>query len=969
LSRKLKLSILSAVLLGGALFLPWSPVAAQYNEPNFGKNKIQYRQFDWKIYRSPHFNVHYYTDEETRLQTVVSLAESAYDHLSREFNFQIKDPIPLLFFATHSQFEQNNVILNFIPEGVGAFASPIRFRMVMPVDVPDAELYQLISHELTHIFQYYMLFQGSLTKGVATSPPTWFMEGMASYMAKDESPRDQMFLRDAVVNDNIPPVTQVDIGGFFAYRFGHAVFDFIEERWGKDGFLDFIYEVRNTITSQIGRAVKRTFKIEPEDFDLEFRRWLRKKYLPQLIETGEPGDFGRVFRVKDSPNAESISPVASPSGDLVAAFSIYRGDLDVVLFDAQKRTFVRSLTKGFTNKYQYLVAQELALGRKTGRDLSFSPDGNTIAVFAHRERGRSLLLLDVLKGGIRDIIDMPDIEQQLSPAFSPDGKKVAFSGYKGGHFDLFLLDLASREITPLTNDEIYDGAPAFSPDGKSLAFISVVGTEGHNKIFRMDLAHPGQRYAVLPGPSNENDPVYSPDGKRIYFTSDRKDAKENIFSIDLASGEAREYTNVVSGAFMPTLLREPTGTERLVFTGYWKGKFDLFVTDVDQPIGKSETVAVPAEPATTKELPRFEPDIQVSIDDANKSKYRGFKFFLEDAQSFIGVDSSNTYVGRVVLNFSDYLGNRRILANLSSIDSFSNFDLLYIDLTHRTQWQVELFDNRSFYVAEDTLRGTLQRGRTAYQVTGAVASLVYPLNFYHRAEIGAGYVFRKANLQGFVIDNATGDLTPVLVSISDSFPVIQGALVGDTAVYAEYGGVAGRRWRLNANYAPNLQKGGGAVTSGVDLDFRQYLPITRRSNLAMRVFAGASSGNNPSPYYFGGLDTLRGSDLYSFAGDRAFFANLEYRFPLIDLLATPVVHFQGIRGNVFVDVGGAWYHNAQPFRFYDSDSGTLRDAVAAYGFGLTVQLFGLDLNWDFAKRWNLKESQGRQTSFWIGARF
>ena len=42
-------------------------------------------------------------------------------------------------------------------------------------------------HELTHIFQFHMLFQGNLAKAAASGPPTWFMEGMASYMAKDES--------------------------------------------------------------------------------------------------------------------------------------------------------------------------------------------------------------------------------------------------------------------------------------------------------------------------------------------------------------------------------------------------------------------------------------------------------------------------------------------------------------------------------------------------------------------------------------------------------------------------------------------------------------------------------------------------------------------------------------------------------------------------------------------------------------
>jgi hypothetical protein len=87
------------------------------------------------------------------LEKVASFAESEYDRLSREFDYQIKDPTPLIFFATHSAFEQNNVLPGFVPENIGAFASPVRFRMVLPVDLPDQELLELIGHELTHIFQ------------------------------------------------------------------------------------------------------------------------------------------------------------------------------------------------------------------------------------------------------------------------------------------------------------------------------------------------------------------------------------------------------------------------------------------------------------------------------------------------------------------------------------------------------------------------------------------------------------------------------------------------------------------------------------------------------------------------------------------------------------------------------------------------------------------------------------------------
>ncbi|MFL6199698.1 MAG: BamA/TamA family outer membrane protein [Thermoanaerobaculia bacterium] len=965
----------AGLVLAGAL-LPLRPAAGQasaapqWRGEGFGKNKIQYREFDWKIYRSPHFNVHYYSSEEVSLQKVVSLAESAYDQLARGFNFQIKDPIPLIYYATHSAFEQNNIIMNFIPEGVGAFASPTRFRMVLPIDMPDSELMELILHELTHIFEYHMLFQGSLAKAVATTPPTWFMEGLASYMAKDETARDKMFLRDAVVNDNIPPISRSDFGGFFAYRFGHAVFDFIEERWGRDGFLDFLYEIRNTVGGRPERAVERAFKLEPEEFDLEFRRWLRKKYLPELVETGEPGDFGRLFRIENQSVTRETSPATSPSGDLVAAVSASKGDVDVVLFDAEKRVFLRNLTKGYTNDYQYLIAQEMQIGRQMGRDISFSPDGNTIAVFAKREKGRSLLLLDVLNGGIRQTIDMPDIEQQLAPAWSPDGRTIAFSGWRNGRFDIFTIDVESRAIANFTDDEIFDGAPVYSPDGRSIVLVSVVG-DGYAKLFRIDLDKPGQRYQLTGGESNENDPVYSPDGKRIYFTSDR-DGRDNIYSLDLATGELRQHTNVVTGASQPTVVPEPEssehGDERLVFTGFWKQTFNLYVTDVEEPVKEPTKEAVPVEPTLAQDIPRFEPDIQVTLDDANKDKYGGFKFFLEDAQAYAGVDDNQTYVGRILLIFSDNLGDKRILADISSVESFSNYDVIYADFSRRIQWQAHLFDQRLYYLEPNFRRGQFERAGKAVQFTGAIGSLIYPFTFYTRAEIGAGYMLRQFNAPVFE-QLETGEQVLVdFVPVKDDGPILQGALVGDSAGFANWGPITGRRWRLDASYSPDLD-GSGTLFSSADIDFRQYFAVTRRSNLAFRAFAGINEGNLPSPIFIGGMDTLRGGRFRDILGDRAFFANVEYRFPLVDLVATPVLNFQGIRGVFFFDVGGAWFGGVQDFEFYNSDENRLEDGIAAYGYGITVQFLGIDLNWDFARRTDLKDAQDYRTTFWIGTRF
>ena len=72
----------------------------------FGQNKIVYDKFNWNIYHSTHFDVYFYDEERPALQRVVDNAESAYLDLSQKFNYQISKKIPLIFYATHSAFEQ-----------------------------------------------------------------------------------------------------------------------------------------------------------------------------------------------------------------------------------------------------------------------------------------------------------------------------------------------------------------------------------------------------------------------------------------------------------------------------------------------------------------------------------------------------------------------------------------------------------------------------------------------------------------------------------------------------------------------------------------------------------------------------------------------------------------------------------------------------------------------------------------------
>ena len=963
-----------------------APAAAQYDTgyANFGQNKIAYDQFDWQTYKSTHFTIFFYKKESVTLGKVASYAESAYDDISRAFNFQIPKSINLIYYADHSDFEQTNTLLNFIPEGIGAFALPSRNRMVLPVDLPDEKLQQLIAHELTHVFQFEILFGGNYLRASTTNAPQWLMEGMASYFGNDEDNKDRMVLRDAVLADQVPEVSQKGVNGYFAYRFGHAVFDFIAAEWGKDAVREFVFEFRNLIGPSIDKAIKRAFNVSAEDFDIKFRRFLRQRYLKILTERGEPTDFGERFKIEDTPSAE-LSPRAYPSGDFVAAVSTYKDKADIVVMSNRDRKLYRNLTRGYTTRYEYLVAQWIETGPQQGADLAVSPDGNVVAVFARRERGRDLLLLNALDGGIRDSIVMPDLDQQLSPVFSPDGTTVAFHALKDGKADIWTYNLQTKQYANLTNDEAFDFAPVYAVDGKWLYYSSVRGTKA--KLFRLDPSDPARREQITYGEWNDEEPALSPDGKRLFFTSDRDGGIYNIYSVNLETGETLLHTNVVAGAFTPTVFVGKDNAEKLVFTAYYKRRFTLYIADSKKSVRRLPELNPTVTPVEPASLPRYQPAIEVSIDPEKIAKKPSHKLYLEDAQINAGVNTDQTFVTDTLLIFGDNLGDRRFIAQIFSVSTYTDFRLTYLDISKRFQKGIEVSDSRQYFYNVDQF-GNVVRSQLATRITGGRFVGSYPLSRYLRVDPQLGFFSRK--LPGYAVYNADGSQRYVSLARTDNYPQVAFSLIGDTALYQSWGPFSGTRFVLSANYAPDFQKNrtvngatpGTALTAGASADLRHYFKITKRILLATRLYGAYSRGNAPDVYAFGGLDTLRGLDYRAQIGNTLAYANFEIRFPLIDYLILPVGGLRDIRGRVFFDVGGAALKD-QNFQFWSTkgcrdpqthvignDGLCLVNGKASYGFGIEVNLLGLPLHWDFARLTNIRHTLSSfKTAFYIGPTF
>ena len=195
---------------------------------------------------------------------------------------------------------------------------------------------------------------------------------------------------------------------------------------------------------------------------------------------------------------------------------------------------MRNLTKGWTNSTRY-SSREAFAGR---RDLSWSPVGDEVAVFARRENRRPLIIYDALRGRLVSANRTARATvETASPAFSPDGKRVAFEGNRDGIVDIFELDLAAGTIRNLTQDDFFDANPWYAPDGKTLA-LQPADRGKHWKIFSVDLADPSLKTQLTFGAFNDIQPSYSRDGKRVYFSSDRgPEGIFNIHALELATGE------------------------------------------------------------------------------------------------------------------------------------------------------------------------------------------------------------------------------------------------------------------------------------------------------------------------------------------------------------------------------------------------------------------------------------------------
>lgn len=887
-----------AACLVWLLVLP-SAAPAQY----FGRNKIQYRTFDFQVLATDHFDIYYYPEEAEAARIVARMAERWYARLSRFFTHELRGRQPLVLYAAPAHFRQTNAVESAIGEGTGGLTEALKRRIVLPMAGSLADTDHVLGHELVHAFQFDIT--GNDPREVEFSLPDilqyplWFAEGMAEYLSV--GPLDAttaMWMRDAALTEKLPHIKGLNDPRLFPYRWGHAFWAFIGSKYGDRAVSSLLRSAANPRFDMVGLAAQ--LGSDPDRLTEEWHQSIRatiaavRNELPAL--TSEP----RLLLSEDNGGGRiNVGPKLSPDGTRVAFFS-EKDRLSVDLFVANTETgrIERKLLSSATDPH----FDSLQFLQSAG---AWRPDGKQLVITVLRAGRPALAFIDPNNGRITREIRLDGLDDALSPAWAPDGQSIVISGNRGGLADLYLINLPAGAVTPLTSDPFADLEPVFTPDGKSLVFVTERFSTDLATLrpatlrlatMSLDTKAVAPLHAFLRG--KHLSPQVSRDGRTVTFVAD-PDGVSNLYRIGIEGGPVTRLTAMATGiagiASTSPTLSMAADTDRLAFSVFERDGHALYILNpqhiVEMVPPAVSTVAAALTPdavngrgrslssLVTGDIARLLNDHDRGLPppgpDVRSEPYtRPLQLDIVSQPTLMaGVDSFGAFVGgSISALFSDMLGDRvlSVGAQVSGdIDDLGG-QLSYLSRRHRWNWAASLdaVPYRLGYLTweKDTEAGTTTLREVVERQTyrGGSFMTAYPFSRATRLEVGAGAhaVSFTREIRDRVYDTATEDLlerrdSEEQVARSLGLYELTGALVHDTSLNGAISPILGRRYRFemrttrgSLQYSTAVPHAGAAGDTGLARDARRPVRARQRTPAARALLRRPSGAGARIWFWF-----------------------------------------------------------------------------------------------------------------------
>ena len=891
------------------------PVSAAQTDPSFS----------WMTLTSSHFLIHYHQGEETLARRTAVLAEDVHTRL-----------VPRMKSQPHTP---TNIVLVDAMDDANGWATPLPYNLITlyitpPTGVPglgaqyyDDWMRMLITHEYTHIVQLDMTnsFPRALRDifGNLYFPnmwqPVWLKEGLAVYEeteltagGRNRSPATDMVLRMAVLENNFPDMshaanfTEKWPAGDVPYLFGGDFTSFIAKKYGREKLADLSIDYSGRWWPfLVNSSAQRVFGSGYPALWHEWKSGLSGRY---------GADERRVLaqsltrsRALTQRGYKNLAPAISPDGRRVA-YAVYNAD---------EHPSIHLMNVDGSDDRKLLNNNALS-----GQSIAWGPDGNGLYYTKTEMVRNTNLYNDIYYYDLeqRREIRLTRHLRARDAAPSPDGTKLVFVTNQLGKSRLAMLSpiqktiVKEQDISWLGEDNTSQfETPRFSPDGQKIA-VGVRQQDGFKDIWIFD-SQGNKLDELMHDRAIDGGAVWSADGRSLYFSSDRSGIF-NLYAYDLATRIISQVSNVLGGAFMPSIT--PDGNE-IAFANYSSHGYDIHVMENRQAAWK-------AADAYHDPYPKLEYNEQpVSFELGPYSPLPTLypKLWLPN----FGYSTYSGFLGGVFTFGADAVGRHSYtlsaLYGPSEQRTWYDFNYIYAGMFPRLEFRAmdmdwgyaSLFEQQAGFIAKGNY---IERARVLD------AALVFPLTkLDQQHELGIGY--RRKAMAGL-------SQVPPWAGYDGAIPA-QGVLASGRVSYffnnAERYGYSispenGRSIELGYERLSKII-GSDFNLEKVTFDWHEYIDLPFDHHvMLLRAYAGKSTGDviaqrafqlggdNPGDLTINVIEQnvyLRGYQFNQYRGQKIGLLSAEYRFPIQNIengLNNAPLFFKRLHGAIFAEAGNAW---------------------------------------------------------------
>jgi len=547
----------------------------------------------WYTVWTPHFRITFHDGLQPLAVRAGAIAEHAYLVLGKNLD---QTPSEMVDILLTDDSDYANGSATAVPYDT------IRLYATAPDDMSplgdyDDWLTELITHEYTHILHVDnvsglpALLNHVLGKTAVPNQwqPRFILEGLAVAMetahtsgGRLRSSQFDMYLRADVLEDHFAGLDEISglprryPGANLWYLYGSEFVAFINDTYGPNVFAAVADDYgAQVVPWGINRSIRRVTGRTYEELYEAWHQTLLKRYDAQAAAIGARG-------LREGRRLTRRGQGASGARWSGRCTTIGKPSLVYFRDDGQTTPGLYEVALDGSNREGKLRA------RASGEALSFGPDCSIVfdsSAVSERRYSFQDLFRELPGTSSRDTgEERKRMSHGLRARYadvSPDGRRIVYVTNDRSTSTLRIADLTAdyelENARPLVQSARFEQAytPRFSPDGRKVAY-SAWTTGGYRDVRIVDV-ETGAFRELFHDRAMDQQPVFSPDGARVYFASDRSGVS-NIYAYELASGKLQQVTNVLSGAYFPELSPDE---KTLVYTGYTSRGWDLFVLQND----------------------------------------------------------------------------------------------------------------------------------------------------------------------------------------------------------------------------------------------------------------------------------------------------------------------------------------------------------------------------------------------------